>query len=436
VSEINKDPTYNLKVVLRETGIKPDTLRAWERRYGLPQPERSTGGHRLYSQYDIETIRWLIDRQGEGLRINRAVKLWRSLEQSGQDPLEAMPHEGSPSQPPPVELLAGTTIDQMREAWLKACLDFNELAAEQIIAQAFARYPLETVCVEVLQKGLSQIGELWYTNKADVQQEHFASSLAIRRVDALIAAAPLPTRSNRILVACPPGEEHVFSSLLITLFMRQRGWDVVYLGANVPIARLEATIKATNPGLIILAAMQLHTAATLMEMAQFLHGTGVPLAYGGRIFTQIPDLRARIPGYFLGESLENVVSSIESLLVAPPQLPETAQPSEDYQQALENFREKKPAIDAYIWDVIQANGLREYQLTIANDFIARDIQAALNLGELNLIQPEFNWLSDLLENYHVPADIFTEYLKVYHQALESHLDNRGRPILDWIAGKS
>ena len=100
MSPINKKPTYNLKVVLRETGIKPDTLRAWERRYGLPQPERSAGGHRLYSQYDFETIKWLIARQGEGLRINRAVKLWRSIEESGQDPLKAMPKAGSPAQPP------------------------------------------------------------------------------------------------------------------------------------------------------------------------------------------------------------------------------------------------------------------------------------------------------------------------------------------------
>jgi DNA-binding transcriptional MerR regulator len=37
-------PTYNLKVVVQETGLRPDTLRAWERRYGLPQPDRRGGG--------------------------------------------------------------------------------------------------------------------------------------------------------------------------------------------------------------------------------------------------------------------------------------------------------------------------------------------------------------------------------------------------------
>ena len=65
---------FNLKAVVRQTGIKPDTLRAWQRRYGLPSPRRSAGGHRLYSQRDIDTIQWLAARQQEGLSIKRAVE--------------------------------------------------------------------------------------------------------------------------------------------------------------------------------------------------------------------------------------------------------------------------------------------------------------------------------------------------------------------------
>ena len=63
---ISKNPAFNLKAVLQETNIAADTLRAWERRYGLPMPERTEGGHRLYSQYDIETIKWLLARQKIG----------------------------------------------------------------------------------------------------------------------------------------------------------------------------------------------------------------------------------------------------------------------------------------------------------------------------------------------------------------------------------
>ena len=78
-------PTFNLKAVVQETGLKPDTLRAWERRYGLPVPQRTDSGHRLYS------LKWLIARQDEGMSISRAVELWRRLEADESDPLETIP---------------------------------------------------------------------------------------------------------------------------------------------------------------------------------------------------------------------------------------------------------------------------------------------------------------------------------------------------------
>ena len=84
---ISQSPAYNLKVVLKETGLKADVLRAWERRYNLPQPQRTPGGHRLYSEYDIEIVKWLRTRQAEGLSISRAVELWKETIAAGNDPL-------------------------------------------------------------------------------------------------------------------------------------------------------------------------------------------------------------------------------------------------------------------------------------------------------------------------------------------------------------
>jgi DNA-binding transcriptional MerR regulator len=53
-----RDPIYNLKAVVAETGITADALRAWERRYSLPQPGRTEAGHRIYSRRDIDVIKW------------------------------------------------------------------------------------------------------------------------------------------------------------------------------------------------------------------------------------------------------------------------------------------------------------------------------------------------------------------------------------------
>ena len=272
---ISNSPTYNLKVVIKETGIAADTLRAWERRYGLPMPERSPGGHRLYSQHDIEIIKWLMAKQREGLSISRAVDLWNDLSASGENPLPASIEQ--------VTSISSENLDVVRKQWLDACLTFNENSAEQVLNQAFALYPLDAVCIEVLQKGLVEIGNLWYQAKATVQQEHFASALAHRRLDALITATPAPTRPETVLIGCTVDEQHTFIPLLLTLLLRRRGLKVIYLGANVPNQRFQETLISIKPNLIILSAQLLQTANGLRETAKSLAASGARVAYGGRI---------------------------------------------------------------------------------------------------------------------------------------------------------
>ena len=201
--------------------------------------------------------------------------------------------------------------------WLQACLNFDGPAADQILNQAFAQFSMETVCVEIMQSGLADIGTLWYRGKASVQQEHFASELAVRRLHALISAAPQPIQKGTVLVGCPQGENHTFSLLLITLLLRYRGWDTVYLGANVPKAQLKETIAKRKPDLVVMAAMRLATAETLLDTAHYLLETQVPLAFGGRIFNLNPDLYRRIPGHYLGVELSGAIETIQSLLKGP-----------------------------------------------------------------------------------------------------------------------
>jgi DNA-binding transcriptional MerR regulator len=176
-----KRPAFNLKVVVQETGLKPDTLRVWERRYGLPQPQRSAGRHRLYSQQDIDTLKWLVARQNEGLSISRAVALWRQLEAEGQKPLEQEP-QTAPVFKPALAPTVGQTLIELREAWIAACMAFDEQMAAHMLTQAFALYPPEVTCTELLLPALADIGAGWFQGHYTVQQEHFASALAARPV--------------------------------------------------------------------------------------------------------------------------------------------------------------------------------------------------------------------------------------------------------------
>ena len=131
---------------------------------------------------------------------------------------------------------------------MAAALAFDERSAEaEFLTQAFALYPPEVVCSEVLQKGVRDAGAGWCRGEVTVQQEHYATELAVRRVEALQVASPPPTRQQRVLVACAPHEDHAFSPLLFTFLLRRRGLDVEYLGANVPAQHLDATISAARP---------------------------------------------------------------------------------------------------------------------------------------------------------------------------------------------
>lgn len=432
MDEISRMPTYNLKVVIHETGLKADTLRAWERRYGLPDPERTKGGHRLYSQYDIEMIKWLMARQEEGLRINHAIEMWRNFESSGQDPFQEMPVLEQPAQPAANVIVSGKMIEDIKQEWVQACLAFDETRAESILSQAFARFPVETVCLEVLTAGLSEIGELWYTGQGSVQQEHFASALAIRRLNALLAAAPSPNRRGRILSACPPGEDHIYPLLLTTLFLRRRGWDVVYLGANVPLDRLDAAIQTAKPNLMLSAAQQLLTAASLYETATYLQKMKVPLAYGGLIFKLLPELTERIPGNYLGDSLDEGVKSIEEIIQNPSELQTGAAVSDRYIRAAEHFEEMQPVIAAYMWNQFQRNGMKDQHLEIANRFLGQDIHAGLRLGDLGYLKKEMEWLEGLLETNHIPIEYVPKYLALYKRAVDENLDDRGEPVKDWL----
>lgn len=420
-------PTFNLKAVIHETGLNAETIRAWERRYGLLKPQRTSGGHRLYSTREIQILKWLVARQKEGMSISRAVELWRNLEGSGQDPFREMVLR----QPSPV--VANLSMDELRAAWVDACMRYHEQEAEQILAQAFAIAAPDIVCVEVLQKGLAAIGKGWYEGGVGVQQEHFASALAMRRLNALVSAVPPPSRPERLLAVCPPEEEHDFGLLLITFLLRRRGWDVIYLGANVPLDRLESTLQVTSPTLVVSVAQTLPTAATLLDMASFLLNRNVHLAFGGGIFNFFPTLKQRIPGYFLGEEISTVPLVVENILSLKPSLPSSEMIEPQYQMILDQYLEKLPLIESEIFELKETMEFSHAQIEFANGLFKRYLLAALQLGDIHLLGSSLDWLKGLLDNYGISLQLVDHFFIAYRQSISKYLSSDVRPFFEWIS---
>jgi len=429
---ISQTPTYNIKVVLNQTGIAADTLRAWERRYGLPTPQRTAGGHRLYSERDIATIKWLMDRQSEGLSISRAVDLWNEKIDSGSDPLADSAETTSVSPLAVPSAPADSTLATLRADWIKACTDFNEAIAEQILNQAFSLFPIEAVCTEVIQKGMSEIGNLWYKNKLSVQQEHFASGLAMRRLDALLSAAPAPTRTDTILVGCPANEWHTITPLLISLFLRRRGYKVIYLGANVPPDRFVDTVKDTKADLVLLVAQQLTSAATLQQTAHVLVNKKIPVAFGGRIFNLRPNMIDYIPGFFLGNDIGTAIGEIENILGSRSLPKPVKAASQGHIAALQAYTSRRSRIESTLREMLAPLAISPDDINTGIHFLGDHIIAALQLGDMSHVSAEVDWLRMLLASHATHPEQLAHFMETYAQAVDKNINGQGKPIADWL----
>lgn len=424
--------TYNLKAVVMETGLKPVTLRAWERRYGLPEPKRTAGKHRLYSQRDIDMLKWLLARQKEGVSISQAVSIWRNMEAEGHDPLiSASPVSGFTSSDTLPEGV-GEQLADLRQTWIDACQAFDESRIDLVLTQAFSRFPIEVVCLEVLQKGLAEIGMGWYEGNVTVQQEHFASAQAMRRLEMLVAAQPPATRPERILVGCAPRDTHTFSSLLLTFLLRRYGWDVVYLGADVPTEHLAETVQVTEPDLVVFTAQQLFTAVSLLNISQLMENRQVAFAFGGLAFIQMPTLVNHIPGYFLGSTLVDAPRQVQRIFARdlPPVTPLAVAPA--YRAGSLEFDQRRAQIEATVWNNLEGSGLPSHFLSEINNYFGRDISAALKLGDIELLEANLDWLLALLDNHGWPQHWLDLYLRAYYQAVQTHLPTTEHPLRHWL----
>jgi MerR family transcriptional regulator, light-induced transcriptional regulator len=421
---MDKTPRYNLKVVTRETGLSPEVLRAWERRYGVPKPHRTGGGHRLYSDYDIQVLKWLTARQAEGMSISRAVDLL--MEGGERSPNQILQRQSAP--PPGLAVSSGPALEELRQGFVAACLDFDEARADAAISEALAISSPETAVVEILQKGLYQIGELWYSGQVSVQQEHFASSLAMRRLHALNAASPAPTRSETALAACPPGEEHEFGLLLLATLLRRRGYGVVYLGGNVPLNRLEEAVRSINPAVVVSLAQTLPAAAGLKRMGELLWELETPLLFGGGVFSQSPGLAERIPGRFLGNELPASIEMIEKIMALPVMSDEPHPVEDEYQQAAAAFSQYWHLIEHSAFEQMQSEGVMPSHLEIAAESMAVHLRAALALGDLCLLTGSFSWVEGLVGNFGLERDLIRQYARAFASALEQHLSGWGQRL--------
>lgn len=279
-----REPLYNTRAVVQLTQVPADTFRAWERRYGLPQPYRTSGNQRLYSERDIGIILWLRDRTVEGMTISQAIQRLRvELPALDNNP----PPQDSPLEP---ELQASieqeSSVAQFRRRIVEAIIDFDDTACDRAIDEAFGLFSIETCCNWVLEPVLVDVGDRWERGELTVSAEHFATRLIQRRLYVLLASISPPSHRGVVITACPQGEQHEVGLLILSIFLARRNLRVIYLGANVPAPDLVTTVTSIEPDLVCLGASATSTAEVAMEVARQIAALDSPpqVMLGGRGF--------------------------------------------------------------------------------------------------------------------------------------------------------
>jgi MerR family transcriptional regulator, light-induced transcriptional regulator len=306
-------PIYNIKAVARLVGLLPVTLRAWERRYGMPHPGRGEQGYRLYSEHDVRTLRWLKAQIESGLSIGRAVEYINDLRSGGYDPVVEPSYQPRPVAPP----TASTSLNGLTEQLLDALLHFDEPQALEVMRRAFALYSVDRVLVEVVQPTLVTLGDAWHRGELPIAVEHYATQFCMQHLMSMLAAAAPPSHPGTIVAACAPGEQHQVGLLTLVVMLRWRGWDVKYLGPDLPIDRLEEALAPFHPQIMMFSANRAETAENLRPISGILARFPKPhplVVLGGQAF-----LQARLPeevrAVYLHATPSEMVQRIEDLML-------------------------------------------------------------------------------------------------------------------------
>ncbi|MFU8772812.1 MAG: B12-binding domain-containing protein, partial [Anaerolineales bacterium] len=320
----------------------------------------------------------------------------------------------------------------LRQDWIDACLNFNEQAADMVITQAFAIAPPELVCFEILQSGLSEIGQRWFQGTVSVQQEHFATAQAIKRLHLLLNAALSPSREGVLLAVCPAGETHEFGLLLAALLLRRQGWEVIYLGANVPLMKLEATIHTVKPVLSLAIAQTLPAAKSLVELASFLDQFKVSMAFGGGIFKVIPSLVEHIPGHYLGEKIEDITKVVERLVRAPQSPPQIEPLKIEYEKALKDYQIKRSAIETSVIQSASNGDINNGFAKDTRDYIFDHIEAGLAFGEIEILEWPLAWLKEFITTFEGLENHYHLIIQSFIRSLDEHMQENGRIIIEFL----
>ncbi|WP_413569026.1 MerR family transcriptional regulator [Bdellovibrio sp. HCB117] len=264
---------FSIGIVAKMTGLTEFTLRAWERRYGVPLPNRSDTGRRVYALREIEKLKILKLLTESGHSIGEIAH----LELPKLNALVKQSVENSATAQTVLKLVAATS----------EC-DLPRLSA--LLKSAQLENDTRTLLVEVISPTLAEIGRRVFDGELDVYHEHAASSVIRNLLSGIlysIEQLPDKNETKTIILATPEGEHHEFGVLISAILAALRGNKVLYLGPNMPAISFARAIKNANAAVAVVGCSAPQEALSTSRYKDFVNqlsaevDNSVPFWFGG-----------------------------------------------------------------------------------------------------------------------------------------------------------
>jgi DNA-binding transcriptional MerR regulator/methylmalonyl-CoA mutase cobalamin-binding subunit len=279
---------YSIRVTSRLTAVPLDTLRMWERRYGFPRPERTTGGSRVYREADVEALKLIRRALEQGYRPSEVV---------GKSLPELRQLVSVAAVAPVASANGGPTL-----ATILAAVGRDDLAAlRSELRQAAVMLGPKRFLVEVAHPLAVRVGELWADGKLEVRHEHLLTECLSAQLRVLGSTYEDRPDAPRVLLATLPGERHALGLGMAAVYLAASQVTPVLLGVDTPapqIVRAALSHDVDAVALLVTAASDLKATAKDVHFMLTELPRRVGLWIGGAAAADLPirDAAVRIVG--------------------------------------------------------------------------------------------------------------------------------------------
>jgi DNA-binding transcriptional MerR regulator/methylmalonyl-CoA mutase cobalamin-binding subunit len=250
------------------TGISPDTIRVWEKRYGRPAPTRLPSGHRRYTQDDARWLRRIAEALAMGYRPSRVVRL-------GDTDLDLLLFPAADK---------WEDVEQVRRI-LDMVIEFKESQLTTELQGMLKRQGPRDFLVDVITPLLDLVGRSWADGQLEIRHEHFLTEILEDFLRSMRLSIERPTKGPRVILATLAGETHSFGLQMVSIICRLCNVPTRILGVHTPIEEIARTAKEVSAGAVALS-VSLATGGVETDKAvrrlRLMIPDSIRIAIGGR----------------------------------------------------------------------------------------------------------------------------------------------------------